>query len=192
MTRIIAGAFGGLRLATPKGESTRPTSDRVRESLFSSLQHAGLIDDARVLDLFAGSGALGLESLSRGARKVVLVDRWQPAVAAAKTNVTAIVKAVPGCQGSAEVVKSPVDGFLDKSVATPFDLIFADPPYPLAEAELAALLAAVTDNGWLEPGGVIVVERSSRSPEPVWPEELARYRRAKHGETMLWFAERPI
>ena len=185
MTRIVAGAARGRTLQVPRGGATRPTSDRVREALFSRLEHEGLLDGTRVLDLYAGSGALGLEAASRGAAAVVLVDSGAAAVSACRRNVTTL-----GLDG-VEVRSQAVGGFLAGPRAEPFDLVLVDPPYDLAEPALAAVLAALA-GGWLAPGACVVVERSARTPEPAWPAGLTRYAERRYGETRLWFAETPL
>lgn len=184
MTRIIAGAAGGTRLASVPGTGTRPTTDRVKESLFSKLDAWGMLQDARVLDLFAGSGALGCECASRGAREVVLVERHPRAAAVCRTNAETLGRAL----GTAAVraVRGSAQTYVQDH-AGPWDLVLADPPYPLGETELTDVLAGLS--GKLGPGAVVVIERSSRSPEPTWPAGLRRLERAKHGETMLWYAE---
>jgi len=182
MTRIVAGTAGGRRLVVPKGDTTRPTSDRVREALFGALDARGLIHGAHVLDLFCGSGALGLEAMSRGAADVVLVDAARQAVDAARKNVAALQ--FP----RAAVVLSSVQKFLDGRAATPAGLVFADPPYPLGEAELAAMLSSLASRGWLGQEATVVVERSGRSPEPRWPSGLHREAVRRYGETSVWQA----
>ena len=180
MTRIIAGTAGGRTLKVPPGSGTRPTSDRVREALFSSLEARDALRGATVLDLYAGSGALGLEAASRGAARVVLVESDRRAAALIESNARSL-----GLRG--EVVARPVRSFL-AGPAEAFDLVVLDPPYPLAEEELAADLAALAD-GWLSEDALVVVERSSRSPEPTWPEGLERTSRKAYGETTLWLAQ---
>ncbi|GLY30136.1 16S rRNA (guanine(966)-N(2))-methyltransferase RsmD [Kineosporia sp. NBRC 101731] len=182
MTRIIAGSAGGRTLVVPRGDATRPTSDRTREALFGSLDARGLIEGLRVLDLFCGSGALGLEAMSRGASEVILVDSGRPAVDAARQNVSTLK--LPG----ASVVMSPVQKFLDGRPAAPVGLVFADPPYPLTEDELEALLTSLATNGWLAQEATVVVERSRRSPEPRWPEGLHREAHRRYGDTSVWQA----
>lgn len=182
MTRIIGGQAGGRRLQTPGGAATRPTSDRVREALFSSIESwAGSLAGLRFLDLYAGSGAVGLEAWSRGAGVVTLVesDRRTAALVRANARSLGFVRA--------EVLAQPVAGTLARTPAAPYDIAFLDPPYPLADAAVAADLAALVDHGWLVPGALVVVERSSRSPEPAWPDGLALDRRRGYGETTLWY-----
>lgn len=188
MTRIIAGEWGGRRLVTPSGAGTRPTSDRVREGLFNTLATMIDLDGASVADLYAGSGAVGLEALSRGASRVWLVEADPKAARAARANIAALGATASGA--SATLATAAVE----RAVAAPpnppdhnFDAIFADPPYALADADLAAVLANLTGNGWLAPDGVLVVERSSRSPEPVWPAGVTPERGRRYGETTLWY-----
>ena len=185
MTRIIAGAAGGRRLGTPSGHDTRPTSDRVREALFSMLDARDVVRGARVLDLYAGSGALGLEAASRGAVDVVLVDSSKQAVAVARRNVSEL--RLPGVH----VVAAAVRRHLSTPCDRPVDLVLMDPPYALTDADLAADLEALSTGHWLAPAAVVVVERSSRSPQPTWPAGWAAERARRYGETTLWTATAP-
>ncbi|WP_104166769.1 16S rRNA (guanine(966)-N(2))-methyltransferase RsmD [Cryobacterium sp. N22] len=185
MTRIVAGFAGSLTLTVP-AKGTRPTSDQVREALFSALDARDAIRDYRVLDLYAGSGALGLEAASRGARVVTLVENGFAASQTCRRNAAAVQKAAPkGANLSISVSSQAVQSFL---AGTPdgFDLVFLDPPYDLADAELAANLAALTP--LLDPDALVVVERSSRSPEPTWGPGLVLERRKNYGDTTLWYA----
>jgi 16S rRNA (guanine966-N2)-methyltransferase len=186
MTRIIAGAAGRVTLTVPKA-GTRPTSDRVREALFSALEARDALDGARVLDLYAGSGALGLEAASRGASSLVLVERNPAAARVAKANSQSVARSLAAAAPPISVVASAVASYLASS-AGPFDLVFTDPPYELADADLAADLIALAP--LLAPGALVVVERSSRSPEPAWPAALSALKPKKYGETTLWFASR--
>ncbi|MFI7482908.1 16S rRNA (guanine(966)-N(2))-methyltransferase RsmD [Kocuria sp. M1R5S2] len=186
MSRIIAGAAGGLRLRSVPGAGTRPTTDRVKESLFARLEAWGMLHEARVLDLYAGSGALGCEAASRGAARVTLVERHPPAVRVCRDNAAVVHRAL-GRDDAVAVHHGTVVSYLADTAAGPWDLVLADPPYPLSEQELTAALAPLA--GRLGEGGVVVVERSSRSPEPNWPPGLARFEHRRHGETTLWFAE---
>lgn len=176
MTRIIAGAARGRRLKVP-GTLTRPTSDRVREAVFSALEAAFDLHNAQVLDLFAGSGALGLEALSRGAAGAVLVEREAPAAQVIAANVRALD--LPGAQ----VVRGSVEQFLD---GTPqgFDLVFLDPPYELAAQHVEVVLAALAD-GWLNHGAVVVVERGVRGADLVWPPGFSDRWDRRFGDTRI-------
>ncbi len=179
MTRIIAGAARGRQLVVPSG-AARPTSDRVRESMFASLDHLlGGFSDVRVLDLFAGSGALGLEAVSRGAVRAVLVERDRPSVDVARRNA-----AVLGLTGVV-VVPTPVAGYLAGS-PEPFDLVLADPPYATSAAAVEDFLGALT-RGWLAPDAVVVVERPTRGGEFAWPTRTVGVRRKAYGTTTLWY-----
>ncbi|NYG56417.1 16S rRNA (guanine(966)-N(2))-methyltransferase RsmD [Nocardioides perillae] len=185
MTRIIAGRAGGRRLQTPRGGATRPTSDRVREALFSTLEsRVGPLAGLRFLDLYAGSGAVGLEAWSRGAGVVTLVEHDRRTAALVSANARAL-----GAVGAsrAEVVVGAVGAVLDRPPGAPYDVVFSDPPYPLAPAEVDADLVRVTARGWLVPGGLVVVERSVRSPAPTWPAGLEPEREKRYGETVLWY-----
>ncbi|WP_404387914.1 16S rRNA (guanine(966)-N(2))-methyltransferase RsmD [Humibacillus xanthopallidus] len=185
MTRIISGSAGGRRLRTPQGSSTRPTSDRVREALFSRLEHRGLLEHTRVLDLYAGSGALGLEAASRGAAEVVLVESQRGAAAAIRANIAAVG------HPAVRLVVDTVERALGSGPpgGTPFDLVLLDPPYDLTEDALAVVLTALVQRGWLGPEAFVVVERSTRSPQPRWPAGLELSGEKRYGETAMWFAE---
>ncbi len=187
MTRIIGGAVGGRRIATPPGEGTRPTSDRVREALFSAVESwCGSLHGLRVLDLYAGSGALGLEAWSRGAAAVTLVEADRRTARLVGDNARSL-----GCS-VAEVLPRRVEQVLAVPPGAPYDLVLADPPYPLTEDALAhvlTLLAAAPHEApaWLAPGALVVLERSRRSPEPHWPDGLSGTRSKRYGETTLWY-----
>ena len=179
MTRIIAGVARGRRLETPRGAATRPTSDRVREALFGSLDARGVLEGAVVLDLFAGSGALGLEAASRGAEEVVLVDSAREAVAVARRNATTL-----GLAG-VRVVHAPVLRYLAGPGVPRTDLVLLDPPYALDEEALAGVLRAVDG---VAPGALVVAERDGRSPEPAWPKGWEPEGARRYGDTVLWTA----
>ncbi|MGQ0841623.1 16S rRNA (guanine(966)-N(2))-methyltransferase RsmD [Actinokineospora sp.] len=181
MTRIVAGAAGGRRLAVPP-KGTRPTADRVREALFSALESAVDLDGARVLDLYAGSGALGLEALSRGAVVATLVESDRAAVAVLRDNAAAV--GLPG----ADIRPGRVAQVLAAAPEAAYDLVFADPPYAVPGPELAAVLAALVGNGWTAPGSTVIVERARRSGEPDWPAALAPGRTRRYGDTELHWA----
>lgn len=187
MTRIIAGFAGSQRLRVPR-TGTRPTSDRVREAIFSALDARALITGARVLDLYAGSGALGLEAASRGAATVTMVERNRAAADVAQANAAVLRRAAPapGVQRlKLIVVTKAVQNFLDSS-SDEFDLVLIDPPYDLSEDEITAMLTALVPR--LAPDSTVVLERSTRNLEPLWPEGLLAQRRKDYGETTLWWA----
>lgn len=187
MTRIIAGLAGSLTLHVPRS-GTRPTSDRVREAIFSALEARDELDGSRVLDLYAGSGALGLEAASRGAAEVVLVERAKPAAEVCRRNAQAVQRAASAAKRVApriRVAAQAVTTYLESAVGTA-DVVFIDPPYDLGEAELARVLGLLLPH--LTADATVVVERSSRSPEPLWPAGLRLDRRRDYGETTLWWA----
>lgn len=186
MTRIISGSAGGRRLATPAGGDTRPTSDRVREGLFSRLEHLDALAGARVLDLYAGSGALGLEAASRGAEAVLLVESDRDTATVARDNVATL-----GMGQRVGVRAETVERVLLGTPQDPYDLVLLDPPYDLGEQRLADVLALLVTHDWLAPDGLVVVERSARSPEPRWPAGLAAAGERRYGETKMWFATVP-
>lgn len=187
MSRIISGAAGGVRLASVPGDNTRPTTDRVKESLFSKLESYDIIRDARVLDAFGGSGALGCEALSRGAASVTLLDTYPKAVAVIRKNVAAVEKAMGRTGSSSTRVQQSQALTYVKSASGPWDLVFVDPPYAMPNEQVSELLEALTPK--LAEGAVVVVERSSRDPEPVWGEGLYCFSTRQHGETVLYYVE---
>lgn len=162
---MIAGEAGGLRLTAPKGTRTRPTADRVKEALFAALGPGRLLG-AVVLDLYAGSGALAIEALSRGAATAVLVDRDPLAVDAIRRNLGSTKlkdRARVQRRGVGTVVRGmpPTDA--------PFDLVFCDPPYDQPAGKLAEVLVALAVPGWVAPDGTVVVERASSAGPPLLP-----------------------
>jgi 16S rRNA (guanine966-N2)-methyltransferase len=176
-------------LAVPPGSGTRPTSDRAREGLFSSLlSELGGLGGLRVLDLYAGSGAVGLEALSRGADRVLLVESDGRAAGVIKSNVTAI--GLPG----ATVVVDRVERLLARapvSAASPgpdarFELVFADPPYAVAAEAISAVLTQL-GQGWLAPGALVVVERATRSGPLDWPPGYVAGKSRRYGEASFWY-----
>jgi 16S rRNA (guanine966-N2)-methyltransferase len=178
MARIIGGVAGGRRIAVPS-TGTRPTSDRVREALFSALEARGAIEDAEVLDLYAGSGALGIEALSRGASTAVLVERDPRACAVIQANI-----GVAGVRG-ALVRRTAVLAYLRRTPA-PVDLVLVDPPYADPIDHVVALLPR-----WTRSGALVVVERDARSPAPAWPDGLEPEEPRTYGETTLHLAAAP-
>jgi 16S rRNA (guanine966-N2)-methyltransferase len=182
MTRIIGGQAGGRRINVPRGVTTRPTSDRVREALFSAVESwCGSLSGLRFLDLYAGSGAVGLEAWSRGAGVVTLVeqDRRTAGMIATNARNLGFIRA--------DIVTGSVSGTLARPPSAPYDVAFLDPPYAHTEREVAADLSALCAQGWLVPGAMVVVERASRSAEPTWPEGFGDTRQKKYGETVLWY-----
>lgn len=180
MTRIVAGQAGGRRLVVPP-QGTRPTSDRAREGLFNTLSVELELTGARVLDLFAGSGAVGLEALSRGAAEAVLVESDRRACAVIEANVATL-----GLAG-ATVRQASVASYLATGADGPFDLVFADPPYALAADQVAEVLTGLANDRWLRPAAVVVVERAARDPEPAWPATIAALKHRRYGEGCLWY-----
>jgi len=187
VTRIISGTARGRQLRVPKS-GTRPTSDRVRESVFSSLDHylrswAGLT----VLDLFAGSGALALESLSRGATAATAVesDRVACAVIAGNCAATGLRCAV---------VHDSVARWLARAKPEPYDVVFADPPYEVTDAQVAEVLAVLGERGWIADGGVVVLERSVRSSPDGLPAGFEVLKERRFGDTVVriivWYFSR--
>ncbi|WP_067571658.1 16S rRNA (guanine(966)-N(2))-methyltransferase RsmD [Nocardia acidivorans] len=194
MTRIISGTAGGRRLRVPPA-GTRPTSDRVREALFNLVAARMDFDDLRVLDLYAGSGALGLEALSRGASHALLVESDRKAAAIIRGNISDL--GLPG----ADLRMNTVAGTLGRNAAGalalapssppggPYDLVFSDPPYAVEVEEVNADLLALAEGGWLHDGALIVIERSTRSPEITWPKGYSPLTPRTYGETRLDLAE---
>ncbi|TDB74250.1 16S rRNA (guanine(966)-N(2))-methyltransferase RsmD [Micromonospora sp. KC721] len=186
MTRIVAGTFGGRRIAAPPGAGTRPTSDRVREALFSAVQAEVDLVGARFADLYAGSGAVGLEALSRGAEHVLLVESDARAARVIRENVAALRA------GSAvRLVTGRVAGVLAAGPGDqPYDVVFADPPYATPDAEVTELLTALVRHDWLAPDALVVVERSSRTGPVAWVQGITAERSRRYGETTLWYGRR--
>ena len=178
----MAGTAGGRRLTVPP-KGTRPTSERVREALFSALESVCDLDGARVLDLYAGSGALGFEALSRGAGDVAFVESDRKAVEVLRGNAAAL-----GLRG-ATVLPGTVESVLAGTAAAPYDVILADPPYAVTNEGLTEVLRAVVAGGWLAPDGLLVLERGKRAGEPEWPAGLRLTRSRKYGDTILLWAE---
>jgi 16S rRNA (guanine966-N2)-methyltransferase len=184
VTRIIAGAARGRRLTVPKGTVTRPTSDRAREGLFATVTTIhGPLPGARVLDLFAGSGAVGLEALSRGAARVVFVESDARAVRVVRANMAAV-----GLPGS-ELVCDKVQRFLDRGPGADaaFDLVVADPPYAVPPVEVTGMLTALAREGWLAPGALVAVERATRAGSFSWPATYRADRSRRYGEATFWY-----
>jgi 16S rRNA (guanine966-N2)-methyltransferase len=184
VTRIIAGVARGRRLAVPAGRSTRPTSDRAREGMFAAvLATLGSLAGAAVADLYAGSGAVGLEALSRGASDVLLVESDATAAQVIRRNIAFV--GLPG----ARLACDRVDRVLGRGPGAdpPRDLVFADPPYAAGEEELERALLPLAGLGWLAPGALVILERSARSTPPSWPAGYTPDRSRRYGEAMLWY-----
>jgi 16S rRNA (guanine966-N2)-methyltransferase len=199
MTRIVAGAAGGRRLSVPAGRGTRPTGDRAREGLFATvLTIRGSLDGARVLDLYAGSGAVGLEALSRGASDVLLVESDARAARVIRANIEAV--RLPG----ARLLTDRVERVLARGPGRdlPRDVVFADPPYATPDAHVQRMLAALDGScshqegshqegshhgGWLAPGALVIVERGTRSGPIAWPAGYTPERSRGYGEATLWY-----
>jgi 16S rRNA (guanine966-N2)-methyltransferase len=185
VTRIIAGRAGGTTLDVPSA-GTRPTSDRVRESLFGALESAGALEGARVADLYAGSGALGLEAASRGAASVDLVEKSAGAAVVVEKNVARVVKAMRAAP-AIRVHRAAVSIFLARAAA-PLDLVFLDPPYDQPSDELTAALAALAP--LLSEDALVIVERGRHSPAPEWDAAgLEPLRDRRYGDTVLWWGQ---
>jgi 16S rRNA (guanine966-N2)-methyltransferase len=186
MTRVIAGRARGRHLVTPPGTGTRPTSDRAREALFSALEaRLGAFAGARFLDLYAGSGAVGLEALSRGAAHVLLVESERTAAAAVRANVAALD--LPGAQVSVAPVERLV---ASPAPAAPYDVAYLDPPYALAAPEVVQVLSALLAGHWLAPDALVVVERATRDrawSADSWPAGLVADSDRRYGEATLWY-----
>ena len=191
MARVIAGEARGRRLAVPGGRDTRPTSDRAREGLFATITSiTGSLAGARVLDLYAGSGAVGLEALSRGAGHVLLVESGARAARVIRENIGAI--GLPG----AEVITDRVERVLARGPARSrtgdrYHIVFADPPYATSEAEVTRMLSALAENGWLAPGALVIVERATRSGSLNWPDGFVPARARRYGEATFWYGHVP-
>jgi 16S rRNA (guanine966-N2)-methyltransferase len=183
VTRVIAGAARGRRLAVPPGTGTRPTADRAREALFSSIEAlTGPLRGARVLDLYAGSGAVGLEALSRGAGHALLVESDPRAAAVVRANARTV--GVPG----AEVVVGRAERLVAASPpADPYDLVFLDPPYAVTDAEVTGVLTDLRGHGWLAGDALVVVERATRGAPFSWPDGFTAERSRRYGEATLWY-----
>src|SRR5215469_14243272 len=183
MARVIAGEAGGRRLAVPAGRNTRPTSDRAREGLFATIvSMVGSLTGARVLDLYAGSGAVGLEALSRGAGHALLVESGARAGRVIRENIEAI-----GLAG-VEVVTDRVERVLARGPGDDrYDIVFADPPYTLADDEVFAMLTALPAHGGVAPGGLVWVARAPGSGPRRGPPGSRADRPRRYGEATFWY-----
>jgi 16S rRNA (guanine966-N2)-methyltransferase len=187
VTRIIGGDAGGRRIKAPTGDSTRPTSDRVREALFSAVDAAlGSLHGLRFLDVYAGSGAVGLEARSRGAGVVTLVEHDRRTAALIRENIASLGFS------RVDVVVATAARALAQPPRAPYDVVFLDPPYAVPVQEVVDTLEALRDGGWLAHEALVVVERSSRGPDLAWPRGLTGDRRKKYGETTLWYGHATV
>lgn len=177
---MIAGSAKGRRLETPPGLGTRPVTDRVKESVFGHLEPA--LRGARVLDLYAGSGALAIEALSRGAASAVLVERDPGVGGVIEGNLTRT-----GLTERAVVVRADTLTHLGRATAEPFDVVFLDPPYETPTDEVEHALATLT-GGWLAPGATVVIRRNRRSGGPELPAGLEFTRVKNYGDTLVLVA----
>ncbi len=184
MTRLISGVAGGRRLKVPR-TGVRPTGDRAREALFNSLTHLTELRGAAVLDLYAGSGALGLEALSRGAASVLFVENGQGVLPVLKENLAAV--GLPG----GRIVSGSVPSVVRGPPPARFDVVLADPPYTTPVEEVLAVLGALVGGSWLAPEAVLVVERSSREEPWEWPTPLTGLRDRRYGEARLRYGRSP-
>ena len=183
MTRVIAGVAGGRRLAVPPGRNTRPTSDRAREGLFSTWQSLlGTLDGVRVADLYAGSGAVGLEALSRGAAHALLVESDARAVRTLRANVRSL--GLPGAEVRATTAEAALAG---PAPEQPYHAVFLDPPYALADRDLREILLTLRTRGWLAADALVTVERSTRGGEFGWPQGFSATRVRRYGEGTFWY-----
>jgi 16S rRNA (guanine966-N2)-methyltransferase len=182
VSRVIAGSAGGRRLAVPPGRDTRPTSDRAREGLFSTvLALLGPLEGRRVADFFAGSGAVGLEALSRGAGHALLVESHPRAARVIRENIASL--GLPG----AVLTTDRVERVAQRTPAEPYDLIFADPPYAFPAEAVTDLLEALREHGWLAADALIAVERATRDGELTWPSGYLAERSRRYGEATFWY-----
>ena len=184
---VITGRFKGMPLDTPRAE-TRPTTDRTKEALFSRLESHGLLQDARVLDLFGGTGALGIEALSRGAHELVVVESSAQAAQLIAQTLTALRRYAGWQEGmGARVVHAKAERYAAKAKpGEPFDLVLIDPPYAFASADCERLLLDLTARGLVARFGAIVLERSTRTAPPAAPEGWVMIDRRDYGETAVY------
>jgi 16S rRNA (guanine(966)-N(2))-methyltransferase RsmD len=185
VTRIVGGEHGGRRLLVPPGRGTRPTSERAREGLFNTLAAELDLRGAAFADLYAGSGAVGLEAASRGAARVLLVEADQRAARIVRRNAQGLASAatrVIALPAERVAATAPADG--------PYDVVFADPPYREPDEQVDGLLQSLAANGWLAARAVLVVERDRRSREPIWPPGVDTLKSRGYGEATLWYGQR--
>ena len=184
--RIIAGVAKGRSLSSVAG-ATRPTSDRAREAIFSTLtSEFGDFLGLHVLDLFSGSGAMGLEALSRGASLVHCVEKDDAAAKTISTNNALVQKAQP--VGVFHLFHISAQKFVDAPAQNQYHFVYIDPPYDFADAELVQVLEKLLENNFYKDGAVIAVERASKSPQPVWPLGYEPSRTKVYGQASIYYA----
>jgi 16S rRNA (guanine966-N2)-methyltransferase len=188
MTRIIGGIAGSRKLASP-AKATRPTSDRIRESMFSRLDSRDALDGARVLDLYAGTGALALEAISRGAVLAHMVERDGKAAAVCVANAKSVQKAITEEDFEAEtkVINKSVQSFLAAPTESNFTIVFIDPPYEIDNDEVVSNLDALLPI--LNSEAIVAVERSSRSEKPEFPSKYELVDEKNYGDTVVYWLE---
>ena len=188
--RIIAGSAKGRKLVSPEGDTARPTSDRAREALFSSLESEfNNMEGIRFLDLFAGSGAVTAEAISRGASSCTLVDSDRLAMEIARKNVEI-------ARSSLQSVKAVEVNFIDDDAETfvkrksnPFDVIFIDPPYAYPDLELTEMVTHLLENGYIAPSTLVVIERANRASEFPWPDSMREVKVRRYGNAAIFYGE---
>jgi len=185
--RIIAGLAKGRNLISPQG-AVRPTSDRAREALFSTLESEfGSLSDINFLDLYCGSGAVSAEALSRGAGFVQAVDKEEKVTAVARSN-HELLKNIPGI-GSSSVITMAASRFLERPAEVKFDIVFLDPPYDLSDVEVSKVLQALVSNGFMKTGSVVAIERDSKRAPIQWPGGLLPLKERRYGAATIFYAE---
>lgn len=185
--RIIAGVAKGRNLASV-GRATRPTSDRAREALFSTLlSEFGEFENLKFLDLFAGSAAVGLEALSRGAFIVHAVEKDESAVKTIRANQEIVERAKP--EGKFHLYMMSAQKYLANQAVEKYDIIFIDPPYEFSDQAVYELLDFILKNGYIRAGGVIVIERATKGAAIKWPKPLRELRTKEYGVATLYYGE---
>ena len=184
--RIIAGVAKGRSLSSVAG-ATRPTSDRAREAIFSTLNSEfGDFLGLHILDLFSGSGAMGLEALSRGATLVHCVEKDDAAAKTITTNSTLVQKAQP--VGAFHLFHTGVQKFVENTAQNQYHFIYIDPPYDFADSELTLILEKLHRNNFIKDGAVIAIERATKTPGPQWPEGYEPSRTKVYGQASIYYA----
>ena len=172
-------------MGVPPGQGTRPTTDRAREGLFSALEHWSGIAGIRIIDAYAGSGAVGIEALSRGAEAALLIESDRRAAEVIRGNLAAL-----GLAGGRLTIDRVEKVAAELCPGAPYDVLFLDPPYALEAAAVAEVITGFAEQGWLTADAVVCVERAARDPEWVWPQGFESLRARAYGEGMLWYGHR--